>query len=68
MPVPLRLTTITQPLDETVWIGPGETVSWKVVSTTLPKQVEVDPDGWILMRPHWDERANENVIKPRRDD
>jgi ABC-type transport system involved in multi-copper enzyme maturation permease subunit len=39
-----------------VWIGPGETVTWKTSSKKLPGKIIVDPEGWILKAPYWDKK------------
>lgn len=53
MPVPLRLKTVKSAIDEKLWIGSGETVTWTVTCHERPQEVSVDPDGWILTKPYW---------------
>ena len=64
MPVPLLLQTGKLPLRDNVWIGPGETVEWKAVSRYLPKNLSVDPDGWIFTAPYWEETIRTWIRKP----
>jgi hypothetical protein len=56
MPVPVRLSTSKEPINDKIWLGPSETATWKVTTKNLPMQVQVDPDRWIMMSPYWDEK------------
>jgi len=56
MPVPVRLSTSKEPINDKIWLGPSETATWKVTTKNLPMQVQVDPDQWIMMSPYWDEK------------
>jgi hypothetical protein len=56
MPVPVRLSTSKEPINDKIWLGPAETATWKVTTKNLPMQVQVDPDQWIIMSPYWDEK------------
>lgn len=56
MPVPVRLSTSKEPINDKIWLGPAETATWKVTTKNLPMQVQVDPDQWIMMTPYWDEK------------
>jgi hypothetical protein len=57
MPVPVRVETSKEPVNDTVWIDSGETVSWSRKVGHLPKKISVDPEGWILMIPYYDKKS-----------
>jgi len=61
MPVPVLLETAKDPIRDKVWIGEKETVTWKVKCKHLPKFVKVDPEGWIMMLPVWNEKSTKWV-------
>jgi len=65
MPVPVLLETAKDPIRDKVWIGEKETVMWKVTCKHLPKIVKVDPEGWIMMLPVWNEKSKKWVTDPR---
>ena len=67
MPVPVRLETAKAPINDRVWIGPGETVTWRTKAKHLPKAVVVDPDQWIFMFPYRDKEKRVWIAEPRRD-
>lgn len=56
MPVPLRLETAKGAVNDKVFIGDKETVTWKTQCKYLPMNLIVDPEGWILMAPVWNEK------------
>ena len=56
MPVPVRLITSKEPINDKIWLGPSETATWKVTTKNLPMQVQIDPDQWIMMSPYWNEK------------
>ncbi|MCX6998719.1 MAG: hypothetical protein NT106_00220, partial [Candidatus Sumerlaeota bacterium] len=56
MPVPVRLSTSKEPINDKIWLGPAETATWKVTTKNLPMQVQIDPDQWIMMSPYWNEK------------
>jgi hypothetical protein len=56
MPVPVRLITSKEPINDKIWLGPAETATWKVTTKNLPMEVQVDPDQWIIMTPYWNEK------------
>ncbi len=59
MPVPVWMETSQKRQQETLWIGPGETVTWETESRSVPNRVAVDPLGWILSLAHRDPDTNE---------
>ena len=67
MPVPLQLTTARLPVEERVWIGAGETVTWSTTASSLPREVSVDPQGWIMTRPYRDPGDTFWITQPKRD-
>ena len=56
MPVPVRLSTSKEPINDKIWLGPAETATWKITTKNLPMQVQVDPGQWIMMAPYWNEK------------
>jgi len=67
MPVPVRVDTSKEPVNDTVWIDPGETVSWSRKVGHLPKKISVDPEGWILMIPYYDKKSGIWISAAARD-
>jgi ABC-type transport system involved in multi-copper enzyme maturation permease subunit len=64
MPVPMQVDTSKGPVTGEVWIGPGEAVTWKVTTKALPRNMSVDPQGWILTAPAWDEKLKDWIANP----
>lgn len=67
MLVPIRLETSDTPVEEKIWIEAGGTATWKVRSRYMPSRASVDPEGWIMMKPWWDESIRGWVKNPRAD-
>jgi hypothetical protein len=67
MLVPIRVETSKEPVNDTVWIDSGETVSWSRKVGHLPKKISVDPEGWILMIPYYDKKSGIWISAAARD-
>ena len=67
MPVPIRVETSKEPVNDTVWIDSGETVSWSRKVGRLPKKISVDPEGWILAVPYYDKKSGIWISAAARD-
>jgi hypothetical protein len=61
MPAPIRIETSNDAIDEKLWLGPGETKTWRVRSRYMPKSALIDPDGWIMSAPYWDEETRQFI-------
>ena len=67
MLVPVKLNTSDQNVNDKLWIDSGETVIWKTRSKDVPKFVDVNPWGWILSIPYYDETDKKWMDKSRCD-
>jgi hypothetical protein len=63
MPVPVWVGTSKGTVTGDVWIGSGETVTWNITTKGLPVNVMLDPQGWIIMAPAWDEKFKDWIVK-----
>lgn len=64
MPVSVQVDTSKGPVAGKVWIGPGETVTWNITTKSLPQSIAIDPQGWILTAPAWDEKRKDWIVNP----
>ena len=64
IPVPVEIQTTKDKITEEVTIPPGETVTRKTVCRQPPTHVIIDPQGWILMAPYFDEDKKSWVTTP----
>ncbi|MBI5155370.1 hypothetical protein HZA57_09050 [Candidatus Poribacteria bacterium] len=61
MPVPIVLATEADTITETVELGPQEERRLQFVTRDRPLSVTIDPQGWIVQMPPFDERAKRPV-------
>ena len=64
MLLPVRVRTVTGPVDDKIWIDAGETVTWTTTTKNLPQVVRVDPEGWMMMMPYVDPKTNTREETP----
>ncbi|MBN1900021.1 ABC transporter permease [Candidatus Sumerlaeota bacterium] len=62
MPVPVWVETSKGPVTGEAWIGAGETVTWNTTTKALPQTIILDPNGWILTKPAWDEKRRDWIL------
>jgi hypothetical protein len=56
-PVPIRLLTEADGIDRRVILGPNEKKTIVFVTRDRPLLIQVDPEGWVVQQPEFDERA-----------